>query len=229
MNAFSPEYFEIASIVSPPALNERPSSASSQLLLSKSKHGLTLLLITYYNMYGFSHYYTLLSQHSPGQGDKETYLAAALALNATFYDVKTPVFTPGFAPEGPGAESLEAFAGAGCVQHDPRDDADPFFTDARPAFVHAQTYKLNAATLPDRWFNEINGRLFGKEEDMLERFNGRDIEKEVWKAMIWSACDIGNYFKEFKGKEVEICQHVRWINHTLFSSTPYMIEQQATP
>ena len=175
-----------------------------------------MLLIAYYNLYGFSHYYTLMSQHALGQGDKETFLAAALALNASHYVVNAPVSTPGFTPKGPGAAEKGNFAGAGCIQHDPRDDADPFFKDTRPAFLHVQSYKLNAPKLAVKWFNEINGRLLGSKEGLLTIFDGRDIEKEIWDELVWTSCVAGKYFKEFQRNEAEICGDIQTIR-TLIS------------
>lgn len=44
----------------------------------------------YYQLYGPSIYYPLLSQGTLGQGEKETYVAAAMALNMSFYQIHTP-------------------------------------------------------------------------------------------------------------------------------------------
>ena len=156
-----------------------------------------------------------MSQHALGQGDKETFLAAALALNASHYVVNSPVSTPGFAPKGPGASTMGNFAGAGCIQRDPRDDANAFFTDVRPAFLHVQSYKLNAAKLVGRWFNEVNGRLLGGKDHMLEVFDGRDVEREIWDELVWTSCEAGKHFKEFQSKEAEICRDVQVIRERI--------------
>jgi len=139
---------------------------------------LTLLLITYYNFYGPSHYYTLLSQGAVGQGDKEAYLAAAIALNTTFFDVKTPIAQLGFIPKGPGVGGMQNNApsrggrhGSASTQHDARDEYEGK-ENVRPAFVHAQTYKLHAGRVVEKWREEINGRIFGSEKEMRERFFG---------------------------------------------------------
>ncbi|KAG8530431.1 uncharacterized protein KY384_004933 [Bacidia gigantensis] len=126
-NTASPLFFSIASIPTISSAGDRASTDSGQVLLSKSKHALTLLLIAYYNVYGPSHYYPLLSQGAVGQGDKETYLAAAMALNAPFYDVKTPILQLGFHPKGPGVAKMQHNAptiggkhASASTQHDPR-------------------------------------------------------------------------------------------------------------
>lgn len=66
-----------------------PSSESGMLLLNKRTHVKTLLLCLYYNIYGPGMYYPLLTQGGAGEGDKETFLAAAFVLNETYYQVQT--------------------------------------------------------------------------------------------------------------------------------------------
>lgn len=64
-----------------PSLSERQSSESGAIFVSKTRHHKSLLLAAYYNFYGPGYYYPLLSQGAMGEGDKETFLAAATALN----------------------------------------------------------------------------------------------------------------------------------------------------
>lgn len=73
-----------------------PSTESGQLMISKSKHWDVILLSLYYNIYGPDHYYHLLSQGAAGQGDKETFLAAATVLNSTAYQVTAKVSAIGY-------------------------------------------------------------------------------------------------------------------------------------
>ena len=75
-------FYSIAGNMEPPPLSTRTTSESGIMVLDKSRHADTLLLSTYYNYYGPDYYYTLLTQHGPGEGDKETFLHAALVLEA---------------------------------------------------------------------------------------------------------------------------------------------------
>lgn len=70
------------------AIQERASTESGQLLVSKDKHWKTLLLAAYYNYYGPAHYYSLLCQGGAGIGDKETFIPAAEAMGLPFYQVR---------------------------------------------------------------------------------------------------------------------------------------------
>ena len=85
--SISPVYYLI-SAKPPTPVTARASTESGQLLVSKSKHWRTLLLVAYYNYYGPSYFYPLLCQGNAGCGDKETFLPAAEALGLPFYDVK---------------------------------------------------------------------------------------------------------------------------------------------
>jgi alpha 1,2-mannosyltransferase len=77
----SPLFYKIAGGLDVPPVASRPTSESGMLVLDKARHADTLLLAAYYNYNGPSHYYALLSQHAAGEGDKETFLQAALVLD----------------------------------------------------------------------------------------------------------------------------------------------------
>ena len=72
------------------------SSESGQLLINKKTHMKSILLSFYYNVYGPKHYYPLFSQHASGQGDKETFIAAAHVLNEPYYQVKSTSGVEGY-------------------------------------------------------------------------------------------------------------------------------------
>ncbi|KAK4458397.1 mannosyltransferase putative-domain-containing protein [Cladorrhinum samala] len=76
----SPYFYQIAGDLPVPPLTARATSESGIMIFDKRRHGDTILLASYYNYNGFSHYYPLLSQHGPGEGDKETFLHAAFVL-----------------------------------------------------------------------------------------------------------------------------------------------------
>lgn len=100
----------------PPSMMLRASSETGEILLSKSSHPLTLLLTTYYNYYGPSHYFRLLSQGAPGEGDKETFIQAALAVGEKFHATVDTVKPIGHRTDGGG------ISGSAMVQFDPVQD-----------------------------------------------------------------------------------------------------------
>lgn len=213
-NTASPLFYEIAS-TEIPEVAERASSESGQLLVSKSQHLATLQLVAYYNYYGPSHYYRLLSQGAVGEGDKETFLAAAESLGAPFYSVAENIETIGWHDESGG------FHGTGMVQYDPSDDYRARVLHGplaglgpRRAFLHSSRHKLNAGRLPDTWRKEINQRMWGPPEAMVEKF-GLDVERVAWDEILYTACDIPYVFQDWKGR-ADVCEDVRRVYESIF-------------
>ncbi|RKP31909.1 nucleotide-diphospho-sugar transferase, partial [Metschnikowia bicuspidata] len=174
-----------------------PSTESGQLVISKKSHFKALLLAFYYNSFGPDFYYPLFSQGAPGEGDKETFIAGAVVLNETFYQVGSFVLAIGNFVNG-------EFTGRGMGQADPIEDyqrtlefrqiaetySDPAMTEKLKAlpqpklmFLHANYPKLNP------WELKLKGttvdekgryRLYGS---LLKEKSGRDIELEIWQDM----------------------------------------------
>lgn len=67
------------------------STESGQFYISKLSHGKTLLLSLYYNLYGPKLYYKLFSLGELGEGDKDTFAAAATVLKQNFYQLKSSI------------------------------------------------------------------------------------------------------------------------------------------
>lgn len=187
---------------------------SGQLLLDKQHHRESLLMMLYYNYYGPQYYYPLQAQGGPGQGDKETFSAGAMAANAPgpFYGVKTPVSVLGAHVDG-------HFVFAGAAQADPIQDYQyeppppthllPKYqwdkddkigaeqaekAKSRAFFVHtvSEGTKLNPNKLLREgglaW--EPNGnwhRIWGQEHSMVQMF-GFDVEKRMWECVAEEAC-----------------------------------------
>ncbi|KAK3300727.1 mannosyltransferase putative-domain-containing protein [Chaetomium fimeti] len=133
----SPLFYKVAGDMDIPPVTSRASSESGIIVYDKSRHADTLLLAAYYNYNGPNHYYPLLSQHSAGEGDKETFLHAALVLEALrqkgvykqptawmkpgvgvkkgYYDVKKPL-------SGHGRTARGKWTGMFLLQMDPIED-----------------------------------------------------------------------------------------------------------
>lgn len=95
------------------------SSESGQLLINKDVHFKSLLLAFYYNRDGPFGYHPLLSQGGAGEGDKETFVAAAHRLNLPYYQVyKKSDGAYGF------WNLLNTFEHGAIIQYDPVRDAE---------------------------------------------------------------------------------------------------------
>ncbi|KAG7692253.1 hypothetical protein KL930_004886 [Ogataea haglerorum] len=95
------------------------STESGQLLISKREHADVVLLSLYYNAYGPDGYYALLSQGVAGEGDKDTFPAAATVLEKNFYQLKKNVGVNGFMRNG-------EYRGVGMLQYDPINDYENY-------------------------------------------------------------------------------------------------------
>jgi alpha 1,2-mannosyltransferase len=204
----SPLFYDIAGFPNFPSDLPRSSSEAGQLMIDKKTHIKTLLLAIYYNIYGPSHFYPLLSQGVLGQGDKETFMAAAIVLKDPYYRVKTDV-------KSVGRHTGREWKGSGMVQHNPvhdfrytemNEEMSGAGLDAtiRPAFLHANTPKMNAGHLVDE--GDLFGankrkrlRLWGSWQNQIKQF-GIDIEKEIWGLLVKSGCELEDVITEWKSR-----------------------------
>ncbi|CCE61511.1 hypothetical protein TPHA_0A04380 [Tetrapisispora phaffii CBS 4417] len=90
-----------------------PSTESGQLLINKKQHVPTLLLSLYYNINGPNWYYPMFTQKAAGEGDKETFIAAAVYYDLPFYQVKTKTGVDGYHQA-----DNKGFRGVAMLQHD---------------------------------------------------------------------------------------------------------------
>ena len=200
-----------------PPMADRASTEAGEILLSKKTHQRSLLLAAYYNYYGPTHYYPLLSQGSPGEGDKETFLAAASVLKESFYATSEPVKPIGHVDKGGG------IAASAMVQYDPIQDydltqkglwriKDPSVAEQPlPFFVHAHYPKFNPATIfdagsPTKDASGNDQPVWTEEKITIDSFNVK-LEKIFWEEIKWTACELEGEFKSWRDKK-NICENV---------------------
>ncbi|KAL1959346.1 hypothetical protein VTO42DRAFT_2149 [Malbranchea cinnamomea] len=221
-------YYQISSQAMP-AMTARASTESGEILMSKPTHRKTLMLSTYYNYYGPSHYYALFSQGAAGEGDKETFLAAAAVVSESFYQVSEPIQALGHRSADGG------MVGSAMVQYDPTEDyeltqnglwrvKDPAVAPPpRPFFVHANVPKFNPATIFDAHIidpvRDESGnyvRPWTIPDDVVEQL-GEDVERQFWSEIKWVACNLESKFASWKGR-TGICEHVKSYMKVVFGS-----------
>ncbi|KAI0123183.1 mannosyltransferase putative-domain-containing protein [Xylariales sp. AK1849] len=211
----SPRFWTIAGVSGYPSGLPPTSSESGQLVINKKTHLEPLLLAAYYNIYGQQYYYPLQSQGALGQGDKETFMAAAVGLNASYYRVKSPAASLG-------RNDGRKHKGTAIVQHLPSDDlaSSQGGTDQiRPAFLHSNTPKMNAGHLVDEGdLFAVNGayrlRLLGPKLDQLKMF-GFDVEDSLWDLLVQTGCELADVIREWKGR-VRLCERLMEHHQLMF-------------
>ncbi|SPN96825.1 uncharacterized protein DNG_00345 [Cephalotrichum gorgonifer] len=200
-------FFDITGTKNGPVM-ERRSSESGILMFNKEMHTETLLLAAYYNWYGPDLYYKLLTQGAHGEGDKETFLHAALALEKPFYNVRQ---SNGIV----GRWINDTLHTAAMVQHDPVDDLktekyteqhagvpkkdkDDKVIPPRPLFIHHNLWKMDFFDLGDDispiHMRDKDGKLtrtWGDQKDLFKRA-GFDIEEMMFKTLINAKCRVVN-------------------------------------
>lgn len=190
----SEKFYQIQGTEVPPT-NLRASTEAGQVMVSRRTHAAALLVTAYYNYWGPTHYYPLLTQGGPGEGDKETFLAGAAAVGSPFYQVNEPVGILGYTEHG-------ELHGIAMLQHDPVGDFDEVAIPA-PFCIHSNFPKLD----PNRLFtsdspviDRLTGnhhRLWGTEEWALKTF-GKDVERGLWAELHHVACNLGGVFADWK-------------------------------
>lgn len=244
-NTASPKYYDIANVVMP-NMSSRASTESGAFLLDKATHSAAALLAFYYNHYGDGYYYPLLSQGANGYGDKETWLAATQAFDLSFYQVYEP-------PTRLGYRCGQLEHAVASLQHHPYEDwfnvqqgvyrgYKTFLSDApepRVMFVHGNLPKYDASYVFDwhapqlDWTDMLRcdnntgqpHRFWGPKEFTLRKF-GWDVEKSVWDAMRWTACEHEqDYMMWWNGTDhsapqVDLCKRVMaWYEELLPNET----------
>jgi alpha 1,2-mannosyltransferase len=227
-SSVSPTFYEIIH-TAPPPMNLRASTESGEFMLSKKSHALTLLLATYYNYYGPSHYWPLLSQGAAGEGDKETFVAAAMAANEPFHQVSEPICALGHRTVAGSGMAGSAMAQFDPVQDYARRERESASASAagksrrdRPdvLFIHANFPKFNPATIFQAGhevqpvFDDEGAftRAWTIPEDVVSGLRiggqGRDVERVFWEEILWTACELEGKFVSW-GEYEGVCEGVK--------------------
>lgn len=190
----SEKFYTIQGTKAPPT-NLRASTESGQVVVTKRTHSPALLVAAYYNYYGPSHFYPLMTQGGPGEGDKESFLAGAAAVGAPFYQVSQPVSVLGYTENG-------EMHGVAMLQYDPMVDYQ-HLAKPLPFMVHANFPKMDPNTLfgfNSPVINSVTGvhhRLWGNKTSTIKQF-GVDLEADLWEEIRYVACNLGGVFAHWK-------------------------------
>ncbi|KAF2219153.1 mannosyltransferase putative-domain-containing protein [Elsinoe ampelina] len=241
MSTESPSFWTIAGKKDFPSDLPVTSSETGQIMVNKGTHLKAVLLATYYNIWGPGWYYPLLSQGAMGQGDKETFMAAAVATDLHYYRVREKVVAV-MNDDG------EKSRGRAMLQHHAGDDYANArqFTDnymiaeprpVRPFFLHANIPKMNVGHLMDEGdiFSEEDKakrwRLLGTKENQMKTF-GFDVEATLWELMETTGCELQDKLNDWKPRErlcERIHEHVQALIHGQVTTVKPAEEKAGVP
>jgi alpha 1,2-mannosyltransferase len=208
---FSPLFLSISNI-DEKELGDKQTIEAGQILINKKRKARTLMMAAYYNIFG-EWFYDLISQGGPGQGDKDTFVPAALVVDESFYTVDKVPDHLGTRGNGAAVLQFDAAGDWGCSETARSDLNEAVKSEVSgggkeevndveyvkvggskekrgcevpPLFIHASwPPKLNAL------HNVRNDRQWGTEEHAISLF-GVDIEKVAWGYMVEMACEGDN-------------------------------------
>jgi len=176
-----------------PSLLDHASTESGEMLINRRWQAQTLLLNVYYNLFGPNFYFPLLAQGSPGgDGDKETWVAAAQALGAPYYQVRemNKVITKGdYLNMGDDIAMVQYDLDADYAAEKKSHATSRNTLDAKAIFVHHSRIKLTPWFLQGQIEEKMEGRkrMWGDKQKTIDRF-GSDLESEIWDEILIVAC-----------------------------------------
>ncbi|KAG7662004.1 uncharacterized protein J8A68_004504 [[Candida] subhashii] len=184
-----------------------PTSETGMLLINKSTHLKTLLLCLYYNVYGPHFYYPLFTQGSAGEGDKETFIAAAHAMKQPWYQTKKPFKWTGYVSQLDNKFTSKALGHYDPIQAEEISIAKDQGKDVEEEdkvdiiFMHLSYPKF----YPD-WLANNHDLIYEKSEDHIRMYGqikenvGYDFDLRVLQFFTEGLCE--NYYDE-NGKPVD--------------------------
>lgn len=179
-----------------------PTLETGQLLVDKTRQLKTLLLALYYNVFGPNFYYPIMTQGSAGEGDKETFIAAAHVLGEPYYQTEK-----GMAWLGYNREDKDGKFDSKALGHwDPDDLAKDDKDSAKLLFMHLSYPKY----YPDWLVNnhELVSKKLGKDVRMYpstyEKI-GYDFDLRALQLFTMGACS--NYYGD-DGKPVDATEGI---------------------
>ncbi|KAG7666165.1 MNN2 [[Candida] subhashii] len=212
------------------------STESGQVMINKGTHGKVVLMTLYYNLFGPALYYKLFSLGALGEGDKDTFAAAAHVCDKEYYQVKSYIHTYGYFDNG--------YHGMTMAQKDPEEDyqtylriekeyrekgknwdkaaKDQFSGDNKvPVFtLHCNMKKIDPASyikdesISDLEANRMKVRFYSNFKIKLPGSDGKekvlDFERTRWETIEEIACQQKVKFSIFKDQNMDkICTYIR--------------------
>lgn len=184
-----------------------PSSEAGVIIVNKTSHLRTLLLALYYNLLGPKYYYPLMTQSGAGEGDKETFIAAAAVMNEPYHQT-----TKSFAWVGYHSQDEKGFVSKALGHHDPLI-LDPK-ADNRIIFLHCSYPKYYTD-----WFYNNHDLVYKDEVTHIRMYEGiyadqnYDVDLKLQQLFVQGVCK--DYYKDGKAVDSDILEEDEWAGHFL--------------
>lgn len=214
-----------------------PTSEAGILLVNKTSHKRTLLLALYYNIFGPEFYYPLMTQGGAGEGDKETFIAAATVMKEKYFQTLKQFKWIGYQ-----SQDENKFVSKALGHYDPltsKEDSD----DGHIIFMHCSYPKYYTD-----WFYNNHDLIYKDEKTHVRMYEtvyeniGYDVDLRLQQFFVQGVCKeyygadgmsadgqiseadewAGNFLK-YIGRDVEVnnkrCKevylpHLKWLKET---------------
>lgn len=211
-----------------------PASETGMILINKTKQLKTLLLAFYYNLLGPDFYYPLMTQGSAGEGDKETFIAAAHVMKQPWHQTLKPFKWVGYKNRN----TME-FDSKALFHYDPTQASEEKETGKDPDFIFAH---LSYPKMYPNWLVELNELKYPDLDDHIRMYGsikekiGYDFDVRILGMFAEGFCPdyanqedislgkldgyMGNYLQFVKNsKYKEYCEslfvpHANWLKST---------------
>lgn len=174
-----------------------PTSETGMFMINKSSHLKTLLLCLYYNVFGPDYYYPLMTQGSAGEGDKETFIAAAHVMKEPWYQCAKQFKWTGYE-----SKREKKFVSKALAHFDPVQAQDLTRNKVDVIFMHLSYPKFYPNWLVDN--HDLVYPDSGEHIRMYSSINdnvGYDFDLRVLQFFTEGLCP--NYYDEESGKPIE--------------------------
>ncbi|CAK7904294.1 alpha-1,2-mannosyltransferase Mnn2p [[Candida] anglica] len=218
-----------------------PTSETGILMINKTSHMRTLLLCLYYNVFGPHFYYPLMTQGSAGEGDKETFIAAAIVMGEPWFQTLKQFHWTGYIKEDSGKFDSKALGHYDPVQSSKmtKDDEEIDY-----CFMHLSYPKFYPNWLADNHdlVYEKSGKHIRMYKDIYKNV-GYDFDLRVLQFFVQGLCPsyydkdgaavdgssatrqndyVGKYLKYVSDREQEdearckdiFIPHLKWLKET---------------
>lgn len=184
-----------------------PSSEAGVLIVNKTSHLRTLLLALYYNLLGPDYYYPLMTQGGAGEGDKETFIAAAVVMNEPYLQT-----AKSFAWVGYHSQDEKKFVSKALGHYDPLV-LDPK-ADNKIIFLHCSYPKYYTD-----WFYNNHDLIYKDEKTHVRMYEGiyesqgYDVDLKLQQLFVQGVCK--DYYQNGKAVDSDISLEDEWAGNFL--------------
>lgn len=197
-----------------------PTSETGMFMVNKSSHLKTLLLCLYYNVFGPQYYYPLLTQGSAGEGDKETFIAAAHVMKEPWYQCARQFKWTGYVSKVDNKFTSKALA-----HYDPVQAQDTTRQDVDIIFMH-----LSYPKFYPNWLADNHDLVYADTDEHIRMYSsinknvGYDFDLRVMQFFTEGLCP--NYYDSKTGKPIENIPHIDYTNDYMGNHLMYVKDEE---